>query len=99
MRYILPQGVGVNLIKAMTQKAQATTADHMSINLPQQYRWQSLVKSFIVHLIEKNTRLCRKTVNTFGNTIVHFIVGLDKLCLVSDAFGDLYVIGAANLKT
>ena len=35
---------------------------------------------------------------TFGELISHFIVGLDEMCLMSDAFGDLHVIKAANKK-
>ena len=35
-RYILTQGVATNIIKATKKKVQATTADHTSINLPQQ---------------------------------------------------------------
>jgi hypothetical protein len=34
-RYILVQGAAANIIKPTTQKAQATTADLTSINLPQ----------------------------------------------------------------
>ena len=48
-------------------------------------------------LREKNTgifSLDRKN----GELIPHFVVGLDEMCLMSDAFGDLRVIGAANLK-
>ena len=49
-RYILPQGAAANVIKATTQKAQATTADRMRINLPQEYQWHTLVDSLISHL-------------------------------------------------
>ena len=34
----------------------------------------------------------------FGELIPHFVVGLDEMCLMSDAFGDLRVIGAAKKK-
>ena len=97
-RYVLVQGAAANIIKPTTQKAQATTADRTSINLPQQYRWHTLVDSLFAQLREKNTGLCRKTGKTFGKLISNFIVGLDEMCLMSDAFGDLYVIGAANKK-
>ena len=49
-------------------------------------------------LREKNTGIFRLTGKTFGELIPHFVVGLDEMCLMSDAFGDLRVIGAANLK-
>jgi hypothetical protein len=47
-------------------------------------------------LREKNTGIFYLTGKTFGELIPHFVVGLDEMCLMSDAFGDLRVIGAAN---
>jgi hypothetical protein len=49
-------------------------------------------------LREKNTGLCLKPGKTFGILISHFIVGLDEICLMSDVFGDLHVIGVENEK-
>ena len=97
-RYILPQGAAANVIKSTTQKAQATTADRTIINLPQQYCWHTLANALFSQLRETNTGLFRKTWKLFGELISHFIVGLDDMCLVSDAFGDLHVIGATNKK-
>ena len=52
----------------------------------------------IAQLREKNTGLCRKTLKAFRELIAHFIVDLDEMCLMSDAFGDLHVIGAESFK-
>ena len=97
-RYILAQCAADNAIKSMTQKEQARTAGRKSINLPHQYRWHIFVDSLIAQMREKNTRLCCNTGNIFGELIAHFIVGLDEMCLMPDAFGYFYFIGTANIK-
>ena len=95
-RRVLAAGSDLGIIKKRTQKLQATTADRTNINIPQQYRWHTLVESLYAEMRVKNTGVCRVTGKTFGELIPHFIVGLDEMCLLSDAHGDLRVIGAAN---
>lgn len=46
----------------------------------------------------KNTGLCKKSNKSFPWVMEHFIIGLDEMCLMSDAHGDLRVIAAADKK-
>lgn len=46
----------------------------------------------------KNTGLCKKSNKSFPWVMEHFIIGLDEMCLMSDAHGDLHVIAAADKK-
>ena len=96
--YTPPQGAAVNVIKATTKKAQATTADRTGITPPQQYQWNTLVDYLIAQLRQKKTEISLNMENKFRELIAHFIVGIDKMCLISDAFGNFHVIGAAIKK-
>ena len=49
-------------------------------------------------LRENNRGLCAKTKKSFGELMEHFIVGLDEMCIMSDAHGTLRVIGSADKK-
>ena len=49
-------------------------------------------------LESKNTGLCKKSNKSFPWVMEHFIIGLDEMCLMSDAHGDLRVIAAADKK-
>ena len=44
-------------------------------------------------LRKKNTGKCNKSGETFGELIEHFLIGLDKTCLIADANGDMKIIG------
>jgi hypothetical protein len=50
------------------------------------------------YLRKKNTRLCQKTGKTFCEVMPEFLLGLDKMCLMSDAHGDLQVVASADKK-
>jgi hypothetical protein len=45
-----------------------------------------------------NTGLCKWSGKSFSEVMGHFIVGLDEMCLMSDAHGHLRVFGSANKK-
>jgi hypothetical protein len=49
-------------------------------------------------LRETNIGLCKKSGKTFGEVMAHFIIGLDEMCIMSDAHGDCYVIAASDKK-
>ena len=63
------------------------------------YKSHTLVDYLIVHLRERNTGIFCKPGKKFGELIADFIIGIDEMCLMSYAFGYLYVIGAEKLKT
>ena len=44
-------------------------------------------------LRKKNTGKCNKSGETSGELIEHFLIGLDKTCLMADANGDMKIIG------
>ena len=45
-----------------------------------------------------NTGRCKKSNLRFEEVIHYFFVGLDEMCLMSDAHGNLQVVAAANKK-
>eukprot|EP00957_Ditylum_brightwellii_P008027 609012-Ditylum_brightwellii.AAC.1 len=47
---------------------------------------------------ETNIGLCKKSGKSFGEVMAHFINGLDEMCIMSDAHGDLHVIGSFDKK-
>ena len=44
----------------------------------------------------KNTGLCKLSENSFGEIMPHFIIGLDKMCLMSGFHGNLRVFAASD---
>ena len=49
-------------------------------------------------LRRKNGGLCKKTGNTFGELMQHFVLVLDEVCIMAYAGGNIKIIGAANRK-
>ena len=86
------------MLKKTVQKVQATTSDRIAISLPQQHRWHVAVDDQYKFLRETNVGLCTKSGKSFGEVMAHFIIGLDEMCIMSDAHGTLHVIGAAEKK-
>jgi hypothetical protein len=50
------------------------------------------------YLRTNNTGLCQKSGKTFGEVMPEFLIGLDEMCLMSDAHGDLRVVASADKK-
>lgn len=97
-RVILPKCHEAGLLKKGVQKVQATTSDRVAISLPQQYRWHKAVDNAYKFLRETNIGICKKSGKSFGEVMSHFVIGLDEMCIMSDAHGSLHVIGAADKK-
>ena len=97
-KYVLPKNDELNILKKTAQKVQATTSKRTNINLAQQFRWHTLVEDQYAWLRETNTGLCPVTKKTFGELMRYFIIGLDKMCIMSDAHGNLHVIASADKK-
>jgi hypothetical protein len=97
-RRVLPENSKAGVIKAMTQKVQATTSDRTNISLGQQFCWHCIVNEEYNLLCMSNTGLCKRSGKSFGEVMGHFIVGLDEMCLMSDAHEDLHVFGSADKK-
>jgi hypothetical protein len=96
--YVMPPNAVIGVLKHTTQKVQATTSDRTNIIVTQQYRWHRAVDEVYDYLRKKNTGLCQKTDKIFGEVMPEFLLGLDKLCLMSDAHGNLRVVASANKK-
>jgi hypothetical protein len=97
-RYVMPPHAAIGVLKRATQKVQATTSDRMNINVAQQYHWHWAVDEVHDYLWKKNTGLYQKTGKTFGEVMPEFLLGLDKMCLMSDAHGNLRVVASVNKK-
>ena len=61
--------------------------------MAQQFRWFKNYARALSFLRERNTGVCRKTGNQFGELIENFILGADKTCLMADTDGKLKVLG------
>ena len=88
-RYVMPINHKIGVLKLTTQKVQATTSDRTNINVAQQYRWHLAVDEVYKYLWTNNIGLCQKSGKTFGEVMPEFLIGLDEMCLMSDAYGDL----------
>lgn len=97
-RYVLPLNAAIGVLKKSLQLVQGTTSDRTNINLAQQYRWHRAVNEVYEFLRKNNTGLCRLTGKTFGEVMPDFLLGLDEMCLMSDAHGDLRVVASADKK-
>ena len=97
-RRILPLNTAAGILKPREVRARATTSDRTNINFAQQYRRHSLIDNCFNSMREKNVGRCNKSQRTFGEVMHHFVVGLDEMCLMSDAHGNLRIIGAAEKK-
>jgi hypothetical protein len=97
-RRVLPESAKAGVLKAMTQKVQATTSDCTNISLGQQFCWHRIVDEEYNLLRTSNTGLCRRSGKSFGEVMGHFIVGLNEMCLLSDVHGDLHVFRSADKK-
>ena len=79
----------------------ATSCEHMTrmnINTAKQYRWHRAVDEVYDFMRTKNTRLCKLSGKSIGEVMPNFIVGLDKMCLMSDCHGNIRVFAAADKK-
>jgi hypothetical protein len=97
-RYVLPLNHAIGILKRTTQKVQGTTSDRTNINFGQQYRWHRAVDKLYDFLRTNNTGLCKLTGKSFGEVMPDFLIGLDEMCLMSDAHGDLRVVASADKK-
>ncbi len=86
------------MLKKCKQKVQATTSDRANINTTQQYRWHRAVDEVYDFMRTKNIGLCKLSGKLFGEVMPNFIVGLDKMCLMSNCHGNLQVFAAADKK-
>ncbi len=77
---------------------QATTSDCTNISLGQQFCWHRLIDEEYDLLRTSNTGCCKRSGKTFGEVMGHFIVGFNKMCLMSDVHGDLRIFGSADKK-
>ena len=93
-RRVIPESHAAGVLKKKPQKVQASTSERTAINLPQQWRWHVVVEEQYKFLRETNIGICKKSGKTFGEVMAHFIIGLDEMCIMSDAHGNLKVIGA-----
>jgi hypothetical protein len=80
-RRVLPENSKAGVIKATTQKVQATMSDCTNISLGQQFCWHRIVDEEYDLLRTSNTGLCKRSGKSFGEVMGHFIVGLDEMCL------------------
>jgi hypothetical protein len=97
-RRVIPAGNDARILKKNLQRVQATTSHRVNLNIPQQFRWHTAVDNEFKFLREKNIGLCQKSGKTFGEVMAHFIIGLDEMCIMSDAHGTLTVIGSFDKK-
>ena len=49
-------------------------------------------------LCTKNTNVCKRTGNSFGELIEHFIIGGEETCLIVEADGSMKIIGEFDRK-
>ena len=70
----------------------------MNINTAKQYRWHRAVDKVYDFMRTKNTGLFKLSGTSIGEVMPNFIVGLDKMCLMSVCHGDLRVFAAADKK-
>ncbi len=96
--YVFPVNSKVSVLKKCAQKVQATTRDRTNINVAQQYRWHCAVDEVYDFMRIKNTGLCKLLGKSFGEVVPRFIIGLDKMCLMSDCHNNLRMFAAADKK-
>ena len=77
-RRILEHPDNKGKLKMKPVVVQATTTKRSEITYEQQWRWHTTVDSALNTLRERNTGVCKLTGKTFGELIVHFIVGGDE---------------------
>ena len=63
-----------------------------------QDRWNKIFTAALKFLREHNTGVFLKTSISFGDLIDHNIIGLDKICLMTDASDDLRIFGEVGRK-
>jgi hypothetical protein len=97
-KYVLPQNAAIGVLKKGEQQVQATTSNRTNINVAQQYHWHRAVDEVFQYLRVNNTGLCQLSGKTFGEVMPNFIIGLDEMCLMSDAHGNLRVFASADKK-
>ena len=65
--------------------------------MAQKHRWKKITAA-LTFLHEHNTGVCLETGISLGELINHYIIGLDKTCLMADASGDLKIFGEVERK-
>ena len=97
-RRVLPKSHADGKINRHTLKVQVTTTERTAITYQSQWLWYSFVTSMFNYLRRKNGGLCKKTGNTFGELMQDFVLSLDEACIMSDAGGNIKIIGASDKK-
>ena len=95
---VLPKAYADGKIKRKTLKVQETRTERTAITYLSQWRWYIFFTSMFNDLRRKNGGLCKNTGKTFGELMQHFVLGLDKACIMADAGGNIKIIGAADRK-
>ena len=98
VRYVLPVNSQASMLKKSAQKVQATTSNRTNTNVAHQYHWHRAVEEVYDSMRTKNTGLCKLSGKSFGESMPHFIIGLDEVCLMSDCHGNLCVFAASDKK-
>ena len=65
----------IGKLKPREFKAQETSARRSQCTVAEQFRWRKTVEKALDILWTKNTNVCRRTGNSFGELIEHFIIG------------------------
>ena len=68
------------------------------MTVDQQLFWNKTIEHAYSELRKLNTGVCKKSGNTFGEVIQHFIIGGDESCFMASANGDCRVIGSVGKK-
>ena len=63
-----------------------------------QWRLYGFITDMYNDLRKKNVGICKNTGKKFGELMQHFVLGLDEAYIMSDAGGNIRIIGAANRK-
>ena len=82
----------IGKIKPREFKTQATSSQRSQYTAAQQFRWRKKIENVLEILRTKNTVVCRRIGNSFGELIEHFIIGRGKTCLISEADGTMKII-------
>lgn len=73
--------------------AQATTTKRSCCTVEEQFRWFNQYEDALNFMRQNNTGRCRRTGKTFGELIIHFIVGGDESGFIANADGVIRVVG------
>ncbi len=85
-------------LKQKPVKAQKTTSKQSQCTVAEQFRWFKLYEKALCFLQTKKTGVCNKTGKSFGELIDHFILSGNETNLITDADGDLRIVGEKGKK-